>query len=44
VTFKAVTATIWHCLGIDPQATTLTDVTGRPHPLVDRGRILTELL
>ena len=44
VTFKDVTATIWHCLGIDPQATTLTDVTGRPHPLVDRGRILAELL
>ena len=44
VTFKDVTATIWHCLGIDPQATTLTDVTGRPHPLIDRGRILSELL
>ena len=44
VTFKDVTATIWHCLGIDPQATTLTDVTGRPHPLVDRGRVITELL
>jgi len=44
VTFKDVTATAWHLLGVDPQATTLTDVTGRPHPLVDRGRVLTELL
>jgi len=44
VTFKDVTATVWHCLGIDPFATTLTDVSGRPHPLVDRGRVLVELL
>jgi len=44
VTFKDVTATAWHLLGVDPHSTMLTDVTGRPHPLVDRGRVLTELL
>ena len=44
VSFKDVTATVWHALGIDPPTTTLTDVTGRPHPLIDRGRVLSELL
>ena len=39
---KDVLATVYHLLGIDP-ATTLTDRTGRPTPLVD-GEIIAEVL
>lgn len=35
-------ATIYHCLGVDPQIM-LPDVLGRPHPL-GHGRVLVELL
>ena len=35
--------TIYHVLGIDPHALSLTDKQGRPVALVDGGRALTEL-
>src|SRR5437660_1007360 len=35
VTFGEVFATLYHNLGIDPNRTTVTDQTGRPHYLVD---------
>jgi hypothetical protein len=35
VTFGEVFATLYHNLGIDPNRTTITDQTGRPHYLVD---------
>lgn len=37
-------ATIYHVLGIDPGATTLTDHRGRPHYLLDDAEKLDELL
>ena len=37
VKFQEVFATLYHCLGIDPTQTTVTDNTGRPHYLVDSG-------
>ena len=36
VHFQEVHATLYHNLGIDPQQATVTDLTGRPHYLVDR--------
>ncbi len=35
VHFQEVFATLYHNLGIDPTATTVADLTGRPHYLVD---------
>jgi hypothetical protein len=35
VTFNEVFATLYHCLGIDPQTTTVLDPTGRPTHLVE---------
>lgn len=35
VTFAEVFATLYHNLGIDAAATSVTDVQGRPHPLVE---------
>jgi len=35
VTFQEVFATVYHNLGIDPNRTTVTDLTGRPQYLVD---------
>jgi hypothetical protein len=35
VRFEEIHATIYHNLGIDPHQTTVTDLTGRPHYLVD---------
>jgi hypothetical protein len=40
---KDVLATTYHLLGIDP-ATTLTDRTGRPSPLVQEGSVLHDVL
>ncbi|MFT5467657.1 MAG: hypothetical protein ACI8UO_002763 [Verrucomicrobiales bacterium] len=37
VTFPEVFATLYHNLGIDAAATTVMDVQGRPHPLVDEN-------
>jgi len=45
VHFQEVMATIYHNLGIDVNATTVTDMSGRPHFLVDHGREpVTELI
>ena len=33
--FQEVFSTLYHCLGVDPRANTVTDVSGRPHYLVD---------
>jgi hypothetical protein len=35
VEFQEIVATLYHCLGVDTSATTLTDPTGRPQYLVD---------
>jgi uncharacterized protein (DUF1501 family) len=43
VDYQDVFATIYRCLGIDPQATTLIDASGRPHHLLDRGTAIAEL-
>jgi hypothetical protein len=40
---KDVLATVYHLLGIDPEAT-LTDRTGRPLPLVPDGSVIPEVL
>jgi uncharacterized protein (DUF1501 family) len=37
VTFQEVFATLYHNLGINASTTTVPDVTGRPHYLVDDG-------
>ena len=45
VKFQEVFATLYHCIGIDPTRTTITDPTGRPHYLVDSGnRPIAELV
>jgi hypothetical protein len=44
VTFQDVFATLYRTLGIDPDATTLTDPNGRPQHLVDRGQPIPELV
>ncbi|MBI4602268.1 MAG: DUF1501 domain-containing protein [Planctomycetes bacterium] len=44
VDYKDVFATLYRCLGIDPHATTLTDPTGRPQHLLDRGEPIKELV
>ena len=35
VEFQEVFATLYHSLGIDARTTTIEDLTGRPHYLVD---------
>jgi hypothetical protein len=40
---KDILATIYHLLGIDP-GTTLTDVQGRPMPLIPDGEVIPEVL
>jgi hypothetical protein len=40
---KDILATIYHLLGIDP-STTLTDVQGRPMPLIPDGEVIPEVL
>jgi uncharacterized protein (DUF1501 family) len=44
VTFGEVFATLYHNLGIDPNRTTVTDQTGRPHYLVDGHLPMRELV
>ena len=39
-----VMATLYHNMGIDPNTTTLPDLTGRPHYLVDGWRPMPELI
>ncbi len=36
VHFQEVIATLYHCLGINPETTTITDPSGRPQHLVER--------
>ncbi|MFT4640214.1 MAG: hypothetical protein ACI8T1_003541 [Verrucomicrobiales bacterium] len=42
--YQDVMATLYHQLGIDPNAATLQDPTGRPQFLVDQGRPIAELV
>jgi uncharacterized protein (DUF1501 family) len=44
VQFQDIFATLYHVLGIDPSATTLTDPNGRPQHLLERGQPLRELI
>jgi hypothetical protein len=44
VHFGEVFATLYHTLGIDPNATTLTDLAGRPQYLVDGWQPMKELV
>lgn len=45
VSFQDVCATLYHLLGLDPtRPGTLTDATGRPHALVERGRVIRALV
>jgi hypothetical protein len=44
VHFQEVIATLYRCLGIDPNHTTLPDLAGRPHSLVDQFGPINELL
>jgi hypothetical protein len=44
VTFGEVFATLYHNLGIDPNTTTIRDLTGRPQYLVDHAQPLAELV
>jgi hypothetical protein len=44
VHFGEVHATLYRHFGIDPHATTLPDLTGRPHYLVDEWKALPELI
>jgi uncharacterized protein (DUF1501 family) len=45
VSFQDVTATLYHLLGLDPlRSGTLTDTTGRPHALVESGRVIDALV
>jgi hypothetical protein len=37
VTFDEVHATLYHALGIDPNSTTVKDLNGRPHYLVENN-------
>ncbi len=44
VHFREVFATLYHNMGIDVARTTLTDLSGRPHFLVDNRRPIAELV
>jgi uncharacterized protein (DUF1501 family) len=44
VSYQDVFATLYRTLGIDPSATTLTDPSGRPQHLLERGEPLRELV
>ena len=44
VHFQEVLATLYHCLGIDPNHTTVPDLSGRPHFLLDGHEPIRELL
>jgi hypothetical protein len=43
VHYQDVFATLYHNLGINARATTVTDTTGRPQYLLERGEVLPEL-
>lgn len=42
--FQEVLATLYHCLGINTDKTTVSDLAGRPHYLVDHHQPLPELI
>lgn len=44
VHFGEVLATLYHQMGIDPNTTTVADLTGRPHYLVDGHQPMPELI
>ena len=44
VHYQDVFATLYHNLGINARATTITDPSGRPQYLLDRGEVLSELV
>jgi hypothetical protein len=44
IDYKDVFTTLYHNLGIDPHATTISDPSGRPHHLLDRGQPVRELV
>jgi hypothetical protein len=44
VSYQDVVATLYHLVGLDPAAALLKDTSGRPHPLVERGRPIREIL
>ena len=44
VHYQDVFATLYRHLGIDARTTTITDPTGRPHPLLDVGRPIDEVI
>ena len=44
IQFEDVHATLYHNLGIDPLATTVTDLSGRPRHLLEKGRVIRELV
>jgi hypothetical protein len=39
-----ICATIYHCLGIDPESTTVPEKTGRPVPIAQGGRAIRDIL
>jgi uncharacterized protein (DUF1501 family) len=44
VHFQEIFATLYHALGLDPNRTTVTDLTGRPQYLVDGYNPIAELI
>ena len=44
VTYQDVFATLYNNLGIDLATTTLVDPNGRPQHLLDRGKVISELV
>jgi uncharacterized protein (DUF1501 family) len=44
VHFQEVFATLYHNLGIDPNKVTITDLSGRPHYLVDGYQAMKEMI
>ena len=44
VHYQDVFATLYHNLGINARATTITDPSGRPQYLLERGEVLSELV
>ena len=44
VHFQEVLATLYHCLGLDPNRQTVPDLSGRPQYLVDDYQPMKELI
>lgn len=44
VQYQDILATLYHRLGIDASATTITDPTGRPRYLLEHGKVMRELV